>query len=73
MKKYLKSHDNQKIGNLSQNKAKKAKAQKTLDNEEEAFKEFMCPLCMKLIQKCVTTLCGHSYCDSCLDDYLIYK
>ena len=73
MKKYLKSQDNQKIGNLGQNKAKKAKAQKSSDNEEEAFKEFMCPLCMKLIHKCVTTLCGHSYCDSCLDDYLIYK
>ena len=40
---------------------------------EDAFKEFICPLCMKLIYKCVTTLCGHSYCEGCLDDYLIYK
>ena len=37
---------------------------------EDAFKEFICPLCMKLIYKCVTTLCGHSYCEGCLDDYL---
>ena len=30
---------------------------------ESAFKEFICPICLKLIQKCVTTLCGHSYCE----------
>ena len=40
---------------------------------EDAFKEFICPICMKLIQKCVTTLCGHSFCEACLEDYLIFK
>jgi len=25
------------------------------------------------MQKSVTTLCGHSYCDSCLSNYLIFK
>jgi len=42
-------------------------------DESQAFKEFICPICLKLIQKCVTTLCGHSFCESCLEDYLIYK
>ena len=40
---------------------------------EDAFKEFICPICLKLIQKCVTTLCGHSFCESCLEDYLLFK
>ena len=25
------------------------------------------------MQRCVTTVCGHNYCEYCLDDYLIYK
>lgn len=40
---------------------------------QDSFMEFTCPICHKLLQKCVTTLCGHSYCEACLDDYLIYK
>lgn len=40
---------------------------------EDSFYQFICPLCLKLMQKCVTTLCGHSYCEACLDNYLIYK
>lgn len=32
-----------------------------------------CPLCKNLISKCVTTLCGHSYCDLCLEEYLLLK
>lgn len=42
-------------------------------SDRNAFKEFICPICLKLIQRCVTTLCGHSFCDSCLQDYLIFK
>jgi len=42
-------------------------------NTGDSFLEFTCPICQKLLQKCVTTLCGHSYCESCLDEYLIYK
>ena len=44
-----------------------------LKASDNAFKEFICPICLKLIQKCVTTLCGHSYCESCLEDYLLFK
>ena len=40
---------------------------------EDSFYQFICPLCLKLMQKCVTTLCGHSYCESCLDRYLLFK
>ena len=43
------------------------------ESEESSIYEFICPLCFKLMQKCVTTVCGHSYCEHCLDEYLIYK
>lgn len=36
-----------------------------------SFKELICPLCRRLLYKCTTTLCGHSYCERCLDEYLI--
>jgi len=42
-------------------------------DDRDAFKEFICPICLKLIQKCVTTLCGHSFCEACLEDYLVFK
>lgn len=32
-----------------------------------------CPLCLSLIHKCVTTICSHSYCEACLDEYLVFK
>lgn len=40
---------------------------------DHSFREFVCPICLKLIQKCVTTMCGHSYCEACLEDYLLFK
>jgi len=38
----------------------------------ESFK-FLCPLCLKLINKCMTTVCGHSFCERCIDEYTILK
>lgn len=35
--------------------------------------KLLCPLCLKFIYKCTTTACGHSYCEKCLDDYLIIR
>ena len=82
MSKYLRKNEaNQKIqkseksdkSSLELNDGNDEKLSVSVKSGEDAFKEFMCPLCMKLIYKCVTTLCGHSYCEGCLDDYLIYK
>ena len=37
------------------------------------FKSLICPLCFKFIYKCQTTVCGHSFCTKCIDEYLIIK
>ena len=42
-------------------------------DDDSSFYQFICPLCFKLMQRCVTTVCGHSFCEYCLDEYLIYK
>ena len=55
------------------NKSKLAESKAGLVDKEDAFKEFICPICLKIIQKCVTTLCGHSFCECCLENYLIFK
>lgn len=39
----------------------------------KSFYKFLCPLCLKLIYRCVTTVCGHSFCEVCLDEYLLIK
>ncbi len=52
------------------------------DNEEAAqvgnaqqngFKNLMCPLCLNVMYKSTTTACGHSFCERCLDEYLIIR
>ena len=42
-------------------------------SSEKSFYKFLCPLCLKLIFRCVTTVCGHSFCEVCLDEYLLIK
>jgi hypothetical protein len=37
------------------------------------FKSFICPLCFRFIYKCQITVCGHSFCTKCIDEYLIIK
>jgi hypothetical protein len=39
----------------------------------KSFYKFLCPICLKLIYRCVTTVCGHSFCEVCLDEYLLIK
>jgi hypothetical protein len=41
--------------------------------QSKSFHKFLCPLCLKLIFRCVTTVCGHSFCEVCLDEYLLIK
>jgi len=33
----------------------------------------ICPLCLNFLYKCTTTVCGHSFCERCLDEYLILR
>ena len=40
---------------------------------EKQFKSFICPLCFRMMYKCTTTVCGHSFCEMCLDEYLIIR
>lgn len=44
-----------------------------VSSDDKSMVKLTCPLCVNLISKCVTTLCGHSYCESCLEEYLIFK
>lgn len=37
------------------------------------FKNLICPLCLNFLYKCTTTACGHSFCERCLDEYLIIR
>ena len=37
------------------------------------FKNLICPLCLNFLYKCTTTVCGHSFCERCLDEYLIIR
>jgi hypothetical protein len=37
------------------------------------FKNLMCPLCLNVMYKCTTAACSHSFCERCLDEYLIIK
>ncbi|TNV74237.1 hypothetical protein FGO68_gene2201 [Halteria grandinella] len=37
------------------------------------FKNLICPLCLNFMYKSTTTACGHSFCERCLDEYLILR
>jgi len=43
------------------------------DSEDDSFKQLMCPLCLQLMFKCITTVCGHSFCERCIDEYMLFK
>jgi hypothetical protein len=42
-------------------------------NEYISWREFKCGLCLKLIVKVNISNCGHNFCESCLDDWLIFN
>jgi hypothetical protein len=37
------------------------------------IQNLICPLCLKFLYKCTTTICGHSFCERCIDEYLIIR
>ena len=43
------------------------------DVQQNGFKNLMCPLCLNVMYKSTTTACGHSFCERCLDEYLIIR
>lgn len=60
-------------------KNKKANIEKEEEKENLANPEkceansLICYLCLNFMYKCVTAFCGHSFCEQCLDEYLILK
>lgn len=50
----------------------KMRKYKDLSTQQETLK-LTCPLCLDLIHKSVTTICSHTYCEACLDEYLNIK
>ena len=44
------------------------------DSEEiDSFSKLICPLCLQLMFKCMTSVCGHSFCEGCIDEYMLVK
>jgi hypothetical protein len=43
------------------------------DNPQIGETHFTCPVCLELMVNCVTTQCGHSFCDKCVFDYLFHS
>lgn len=41
----------------------------SIDHKED---DFICPLCLKFIVCAVITPCGHTFCEICLEEYLLY-
>lgn len=44
-----------------------------IQQASSGFKNLMCPLCLNVMYKSTTTACGHSFCERCLDEYLIIR
>ena len=40
---------------------------------DKVASEIQCPICMDVIVNCVTTICGHSFCEYCLSESMISK
>jgi len=52
--------------NISPSKESEIEIESIRHTEED----FICPICLKFMAKAVTILCGHLYCELCLDEYL---
>ena len=50
-----------------------AQSHASLKIDNNSFKTLVCPLCFNFLYKCLTAVCGHSFCEKCLDEYLIIK
>lgn len=37
------------------------------------YEEFVCPICFSMIEECMTTTCGHSFCSECIKECLNRK
>lgn len=38
----------------------------------QSFGGLFCPLCLDYFVKPITTKCGHSFCEYCIDEYLLH-
>ncbi|XP_006639588.1 E3 ubiquitin-protein ligase RNF114 isoform X1 [Lepisosteus oculatus] len=43
---------------------------KTTEDGERDMPEFVCPVCLEIFDRPVTTQCGHTFCSSCLQECL---
>jgi hypothetical protein len=34
--------------------------------------DFICPICLKYIVSATTTVCGHTFCEMCISEYLLF-
>jgi len=34
--------------------------------------DFICPICLKYIVAATTTHCGHTFCEICISEYLLF-
>jgi len=44
-----------------------------LDQSFKSVDELNCPICMDYIVSCRTAICGHSFCETCINESLIHR
>ncbi len=50
----------------------KKKEMLELANIRHKEDDFICSICLNYITKTITTVCGHSFCEICIFEYLLY-
>jgi hypothetical protein len=61
------------LGGKNKNEEEKDTTVVSDNMEHSDVQKLICSLCFNFICKCVTASCSHSFCEKCLDDYLILK
>lgn len=57
---------------LKQTKTMQKQELEELRNIVHQENDFVCPICLKYIVSALSLKCGHTYCEICLHEYLLY-
>lgn len=51
---------------------KNEQAIEILSDIKHSDHDFICPICLKYIVAATTTFCGHTFCEMCISEYLLF-